>query len=73
MFRNGRKAGDVPSYIAIPKMAGNGRHGDDGGGQTIVRGKQLSDYLAGIRSVVKSGRKTGDAPSYLANPKMAGT
>ena len=54
-------------------MAGNGRHGDDGGGQTIVRGKQLSDYLAGIRSVVKSGRKTGDAPSYLANPKMAGT
>ena len=73
MFQNGRKAGEVPSYIAIPKMAGNGRRGDGGGGQTIVRGELLSDNLAGIRSVVKRGRERGDVPSYLANPKRAGT
>ena len=38
----------------------------------IVIGKELSENLAGIRSVVKSGRKTGALPSYLTNPKMAG-
>ena len=46
-------------------MAGNGRHGDDGGGQKIVRGKQLSDNLAGIRSVVKRGGKRGMRPLIL--------
>ena len=37
----------------------------------IVRGKQISDNLAGRSSVFQSGRE-GGAPSYLAKPKMEG-
>ena len=73
MLQNGRKAGKVPSYIDILNLAGNGPRGDNGGGQTIVRGNLLSDNLAGIRSVVKRGRERGGVPSYLDNQKRAGT
>ena len=38
----------------------------------IVRGKQISDNLAGRSSVFQNGREAGDAPSYLAKPTIAG-
>ena len=38
----------------------------------IVRGKQMTEKMAGRGSRFQNGGETGDAPHYVANAKMAG-
>ena len=68
----GEKGGMCPLILPFQKWQETDNMAMAAAVRRIVRGKQMSEKMAGIGSVFQNGGETGDAPYYVANPKMAG-